>query len=248
MKKAIVTLTMGCLLATAGLTYGAKLIDSFDPSVSPSAIAPAAVDPNAHINLFAGGTTSQTSLTVAAGSTFSLDTYIQFTGFTSTGLSYWLEAASALAPHLTLTSETYGQNWTGNQLGTNSTFAGTSGADSGFLREGRDLGSTSTFTVDSNGAFQSWNDPRTAGPAYQVSHLNFSLDASIAPGTYTIQLTTLTPIISEINDDQSTPADHAVSVASFTLTVVPEPATLSLLGLGGLGSLGLTVLRARRRS
>jgi hypothetical protein len=248
MKKAIVTLTMGCLLATAGLTYGAKLIDSFDPSVSPSAIAPAAVDPNSHINLFAGGSTTLTSLTVNPGSTFSLDTYIQFTGYTSVGLSYWLEAQSALAPHLTLTSETYGQNWTGNQTGINSTFAGGTGADSGFLREGRDLGSTSTFTTDSNGVFVSWNDPRTAGPAYQVSHLNFSLDLSTAPGTYLIQLTTLTPIISEINDNQSTPADHAVSVASFTLTVVPEPATLSLLGLGGLGSLGLTVLRARRRS
>jgi PEP-CTERM motif len=32
----------------------------------------------------------------------------------------------------------------------------------------------------------------------------------------------------------------------FTVTVVPEPATLSLLGLSALGSLGLNVLRRRR--
>jgi hypothetical protein len=36
--------------------------------------------------------------------------------------------------------------------------------------------------------------------------------------------------------------------AVFTITVVPEPATLSLLGLGGLGTLGMTLLRARRNA
>ncbi len=36
------------------------------------------------------------------------------------------------------------------------------------------------------------------------------------------------------------------STPLFTITVVPEPGTLSLLGLGGLGSLGLSLLRRRR--
>jgi hypothetical protein len=77
--------------------------------------------------------------------------------------------------------------------------------------------------------------------------LNFSLDPSTPAGTYTI-MTTLgggAGKDSEIND--STTAHHLVSESTFTLTVVPEPTTLSLLGLGGLGSVGLTMLRARRK-
>jgi hypothetical protein len=239
MKKTILTALLPIVMATSA-AFGANLI-AFDANPIDN-INPSAVDPNAHINLFAHGT-SLTSLSATAGGTFSLDTSITFTGFTATGLSYWLEATSALAPHLTLTSETYQQNWLVNQGGTNTPFA-TSGAgtgtDAGFLRETRDLGSHS----DSNAGTPT--DPRTAG-TYQVSQLNFALDASTPTGTYTLQLTTLSPVISEINDNQSTPQDHQVALATFTLTVVPEPATLSLLGLGGLGSLGMTMLRARRR-
>jgi hypothetical protein len=38
----------------------------------------------------------------------------------------------------------------------------------------------------------------------------------------------------------------AIGQAVYTFTVVPEPSTWSLLGLGGMGSFGLTWLRARR--
>ena len=78
-----------------------------------------------------------------------------------------------------------------------------------------------------------------------MSTLNFSLAANAPTGTYTLQLTTIDPVESEISDTNS--VDHFVGTSSFTLTVVPEPATLSLLGLGGLGSIGLTLLRGRRK-
>lgn len=39
---------------------------------------------------------------------------------------------------------------------------------------------------------------------------------------------------------------YSVNQASFQISVVPEPATWSLLGLGGVGALGMTMLRRRR--
>jgi hypothetical protein len=221
------------------------MIDPIDPVGDNGAqiepIIPDATDPNSSINVYTAGSTSQTSMTASPGSAFSLDVYATFTGYTGRGLSYWLEVPTALASHISITSEAY-FTWTDDNqtFFVSDTFNDAAGADSGFLAASRDLGATSIF---SGGMFV---QDKSAG-TYKVSTLGFSLDPSTPAGTYTI-MTTLgggAGKNSEISD--STDTHHLVSEATFTLTVVPEPTTLSLLGLGSLGSIGLTMLRARRK-
>src|SRR5438309_5341976 len=111
--KTKLIISVACLFFMTGLAFGVNLLPISPQggvSTQPGPILDATTQ---SINLYTHGSTSQTSTTVAVGGTFSLDTYITFTGFTSMGLSYWLEAENSpsnLAAHLTLVSETYGQN------------------------------------------------------------------------------------------------------------------------------------------
>src|SRR5258708_38602454 len=127
MKKAILSALIPIFMATAA-AFGAPMISYSNDAAAPiDPISPAVVDPNSFIKLFAAGTTSQTSLTVSAGSTFSLDTYIQITGYTAVGLSYCIEASTtnSFASHLTLSRETVQHNWNASSSGAAATtFAG----------------------------------------------------------------------------------------------------------------------------
>ena len=104
----------------------------------------------------------------------------------------------------------------------------------GFVRNNVDLGFSATSTQ---------NAPFTEA----VEIINFSYTAG--PGTYVFSTTT-TANAGAFYSDVSNSNGDVVEAApgTFTITMVPEPATWSLLGLGGLATVGLNVLRRRRAS
>lgn len=183
---------------------------------------------------------------------FSVDVYLSF-GSDGTnpdmlkGLSFWLETEQgAAATAITLTSETYVTITNATDPSPNKAFNSTSGTDPGFMSSHDTVANPNTNSIDSGdlgGTF-----PIQPAGTYKMATLNFSV-SGLAPGTYHLKTTAVSPLISEATNNSTDPqqTDTVLPQATFTITVVPEPATLSLLGLSGLGSFGLTVLRRHRR-
>jgi hypothetical protein len=65
---------------------------------------------------------------------------------------------------------------------------------------------------------------------YLVANLTISISAAAAPGTYVIENTTTGGKTSAISDDQGHTAP--IPLATYTITVVPEPTTFGLLAAG----------------
>ena len=80
------------------------------------------------------------------------------------------------------------------------------------------------------------------GGNYFVANLTVSIDPSTPAGTYTIQNVTSGGKTAFIFNDQG--GAFAIPQSNYTITVVPEPTTLAL---AGLGLLGLTTAALRRR-
>lgn len=184
------------------------------------------------------GTADPTSGTYSPGSTFTLAVTLNSTGQVN-GYSLWFDTATGNANFFSIGGFT---------LASSSPFSAESGSGNGpqnfdtanagrpgFQSNLNDLGATTA----SGGS--------VAAGSYLVENTSFLISSSAAPGTYTIQTT---PPASGgrasggVNPDFSfTQAPSAI----YTITVVPEPATLSMLIVGGIACLGAGVVRHKAR-
>jgi hypothetical protein len=222
MKKATLLLTVSLWLS-ASWAFAQTASFSFNDTTAPAGTL---VDTNAAVNAatFSSGT-----------GTFNVDVSLTFAGGTSTGYSLWLETETGGASKISITGETLFTFTTPTDSEAKPWgFTDSAGAHSGFLS---DISATQAGDLGATGTAQ-------AAGTFKVTDLQFTL-SGLAPGTYHLETTSVGTKPSEATVAGN---DAFAPQSIYTITVVPEPATWSLLILAGLGALALNILRARKRA
>ncbi len=168
-----------------------------------------------------------TATTIAPGASITMDLGVKSdTPFN--GVSVFLDANTPLPGQfvaITRTTATWPQNGSTDSL-TSPIVPSVSAANGAIPKTGNsiDFGYVSTNL--------SADLPADSSPGYSLETLTFTTPATLAPGTYTISTT----IVSELNTSPTSGSNEfSVPVATFSVTVMPEPATMSmgLMGRGG---------------
>ena len=169
------------------------------------------------------------------------------------GYDLWLATAFANSGLFQIDGLTYSRfTSSGNATSFGDTLNQTTDITSGFVRNTSDIGNIDSSTSNANAIANG------VGPI-QVLQLDLKPLSTLASNhTYTF-FTTLganNPLggtaqsnakYTDVVSTATTNNVFTVAQSSFSITTpVPEPATLSLFGLGSLGALGMTILRRRR--
>src|SRR6266513_1970398 len=149
------------------------------------------------------------------GSTFTISVTLNYSGYSSFQIDYWLEVQNGLAPFLAVTNAHYFTFLDPNNVNPYpAPFNATTGATAGFMCENNDLGAMI--------------NPATPVPpgTYHITDVTFSLAPNAPPGTYILRSTTVGTRVSEVSDMDfnANPINSPGSIVlNVTATPTPSP-------------------------